>query len=96
MFSLLALVCLEQARLVLGWLAFFVWFGWFGCLFWFCLLCCALVACFAMLSLLGLLCYATKCNASIGRFHMVRLGFCPLGLVWLGRLASWHTLDFEK
>ena len=25
-----------------------------------------------------------------------RLGLSPLGLVWLGRLASWHALDFEQ
>ena len=26
----------------------------------------------------------------------VRCGLSPLGLVWLGRLASWHDLDFEQ
>ena len=27
---------------------------------------------------------------------MARLRLSPLGLVWLGRLARWHALDFEQ
>ena len=39
---------------------------------------------------------ATICDASLGRFHLSRLDLSPLGLVWLGRLARWHILDFEQ
>ena len=60
-FNLLALVCLELARVVLflGLLAHFtlVWFGWFGSLFCFCLLCCAMLAHFALLALFALFCF---------------------------------------
>ena len=56
---------------------------WFTCL-----------VCFA--SLLDLRCFAMICDAWIARFHFVRLGLCLLGLVWLGRIASWHALGFEQ
>ena len=61
--------------------------------FLFTLLC--LLAYFALLCLLGLLCYATVCDAWLGRFHLARLGFSPLGLVWLDRLARWHAHAFQ-
>ena len=39
---------------------------------------------------------ATICDFAIGKFHLARLDLNPLGLVWLGRLAKWHVLDFEQ
>ena len=69
---------------------------WFGCLLCFYLLCCTLLAYFAYLCLLGLLSLlCLLCDAWLSRFHLTRLGLCALGLIWLGRLASWHALDLE-
>ena len=59
--------------------------------FLFTLLC--LLAYFALLRLLGLLCNATVCDAWLGKFHLARLAFSPLGLVWLDMLASWHAFE---
>ena len=35
-------------------------------------------------------------DASFDKCHLSRLDLSPLGLVWLGRLAMWHILDFEQ
>ena len=67
--------------------------SWFG---WVCLFACLASVCFAVLGLLAFLCDATICDGLIGRFQLARLGLSPLGLVWLGRLAKWHALDFEQ
>ena len=93
-FNLLALICLELARLVLGWLACFVdLVGLVAC---FDFVCFAVLLLLALLCFACLICFAMQRNAMLDWFHVVRLGFCPLGLVWLGRLASWHTLDLKN
>ena len=64
-----------------------LWFGWLVC---FAVL--FFLGCFTKLCFLGLLyslCYTTVYDA-----YLVRLCLTRIGLVWLGRLTSWHALYF--
>ena len=61
-----------------------------------------LVAClafifFSVLGLLILLCYATICDACLGRFHLARLGLGTISLVWLaGSLGGMLSILSKK
>ena len=100
-FNLLALAWLELARI-----CDFAWSPCVGCfgLIWSLSLLLLFFACFAVFSLLASLCCACLVTIALQwhamlnlvGFNLARLGLSPLALVWLGRLASWHALDFKQ
>ena len=95
--ALLSLLCFLYAISFLTYMRFFYFV--LLCLFAYSVDCslallCLTLICFALLSWHALV--LNEMRNLISLDYLARLSYSSLGLVWLGRLASWHYLDFEQ